>query len=121
MIQINLTLFVQMINIIITYKVLSAYLLAPIIERLLERKKEEKQLRDEITLKQKDVENFLTEKTSQLAQFQRDAKTDYPFNPVRSLPQTLYVEDEAQEALTDEEYASLKKNLTKRLYDVEHE
>jgi len=120
-IQINLTLFVQIVNIVITYKVLTRYLLQPIMDRLIERHKEEKKLSDEIILKQKDVEIFLKEKTDQLSQFQKDATSDYPYKPAQREPFLFDKDESAQEGvITSEAYETLKKNISKRLYDVEH-
>ena len=84
MITFNVTLFIQLGNFILTTYFLQKLLFRPIIDRIIQRKKEEKQLRDEIILKKQDVENFRDEKTAQLSQFQKDAKTDYPFTPVTS-------------------------------------
>lgn len=81
MIAFNITLFIQLGNFILTAYLLQRFLYRPIIDRIIQRKQEEKQLRDEIILKKQDVENFRTEKSSQLSQFQKDAKTDFPFTP----------------------------------------
>lgn len=117
MIQFNLTLLVQALNFSLTFYVLKRFLFEPIIESILKRKKEEKRLGDEIVLKQKDVANFLSEKTSQLSQFQKDAKTDFPFVPATG-PQ---VEPHAPEVCilepTHEEQVALQKDLTKRVRD----
>lgn len=115
MIVINLTLPLQMINFLVTYWVLHRFLLRPIVARILERKAEEKKMCDEIILKKKDVEVFRNEKTAQLAQFQIDSKTDYPFTPFRAPHTTVPEEKDTQIALTEEEQETLKKEVLRRL------
>lgn len=117
MININLTLPIQMINFLVTYWVLHRFLLRPIVARILERKAEEKKMCDEIILKRKDVEVFRNEKTAQLAQFQVDSKTDYPFTPFRA-PHTIVPEaKESELVLTEDEQETLKKDVLRRLVD----
>lgn len=115
MININLTLPLQIINFLITYWVLNRYLLRPVIVRILERRAQEKKMQDEIILKKRDVEVFNNEKTAQLAQFQVDTKKDFPFTPFRA-PHTTAPEPKlASPALTADEEESLKKDVLRRL------
>lgn len=117
MIQINLTLLVQALNFSLTFYVLKRFLFGPIIENILSRKKEEKRLSDEIVLKKQDVDNFLGEKTSQLSQFQKDAKTDFPFVPVTGpRVQPIKLESEIVEPSVAEQEA-LQKSFAKRVRD----
>jgi len=118
MIQINMTLIVQVVNFFITYKFLSVFLFKPVINRILLRKQDEARLREEIALKTQDVDNFMQEKTTQLAQFQKDAKTDYSFILVK--PPRIEFLDEKQEnlMLDDEHCKQLKKEIVKRILDV---
>ena len=81
MIHFNLTLPIQIINFLVTYWFLDHYLLRPIVQHILRRKQEERRLRDEIELKKRDLEISEQEKRDQLAQFQADTTTDYPFTP----------------------------------------
>lgn len=115
MIQVNLTLLIQACNFIFTFYVLKWFLFAPFINRILLHKKEEKQLRDEIVLKRQDVENFLTEKTSQLSQFQKDATTDFPFKPVTKPTPTIPVEEVTTTPLDQKEHDRLQTILEERL------
>lgn len=117
MIQFNLTLPLQAINFVVTLYVLKRYLFAPLIERIIERRKEEKQLRDEIILKRRDVENFRAEKTAQLSQFQKDAKVDFPFTPVTNPAAPVKTEEHTVTPPTSQELAALTDELEKRICD----
>jgi hypothetical protein len=117
MVTINLTLPIQVINFLLTYWVLSRFLLRPVITRILERQADEKKICDEITLKKKDVEVFRNEKTTQLAQFQVDSKTDFPFTPFRP-PHTELPEEKCPEPeLTADEQEALRKEVIRKLID----
>lgn len=117
MVTINLTLPIQIINFLVTYWVLSRFLLRPIIDRLLERQADEKKMCDEIILKKKDVEVFRNEKTAQLAQFQVDSKTDFPFTPFRAPHIDLPEERIPNPQLTTDEQETLRKEVIRRLID----
>lgn len=118
-IQLNLTLIVQAINFWITYFVLHRYIFAPVIKRIRQRKNDEKKLRSEIILKQKDVSNFLEEKVMQLAQFQKDAKLDYPFYYTHPKKIDLPEQPKDLPEIDEKEKIALKKKLIQRTLDVE--
>mgnify|MGYP000500935203 CR=1 FL=1 len=115
MIQFNLTLPVQLFNFVVTFYVLKRFLFAPVIERIIRRKKEEKQLCDEIILKKQDVENFRSEKTTQLSQFQKDAKTDFPFAPVKDPAPALPIEPVTIDPPEDHTYEKLAKEVERKV------
>ena len=115
MIQLNITLLIQIANFLVTFYVLKLFLFEPFINRILMHKKEEKQLRDEIILKQQDVDNFSSEKTAQLAQFQKDATADFPFNPVTKPAPTIPVTPMVADKVDEKEHNRLASDLEKRI------
>lgn len=117
MIQFNLTLLVQVLNFSITFYVLKRFLFEPFIKNIIDRKKEEKRLRDEILLKRKDVDNFLNEKTLQLSQFQKDATTDFPFRPVTSYRAQTIPQQECIIEPSTRQQADLQEALIKKVHN----
>lgn len=111
MINFNITLFIQIGNFVATAIVLERYVYYPLIQRLLKRRQEEKHLRDELFLKKRDIDSFLHEKTSQLSQFQKDAKTDFPFTPVTTPPPVDDVPAPKVKAPTAAELTALQEKL----------
>ncbi len=83
MISLNITIVFQLINFAITYFLLDAFIIRPIVRNLLQNKKDMKVMRQEIGTKKKDINSFIAERKDQLALFQERISRNYEFKQVQ--------------------------------------
>jgi hypothetical protein len=90
---INITIFVQIINFVITYKILKTVLFKPVINSLEDKKEKTTRLEN----KNKENEAILIDlekkKINNIVVFQKHAKTAYPFIPILGYEKQLKVID----------------------------
>ncbi len=76
--NINCTLFIQIINFFITYKVLGTYLFIPTLRAIKSRKDKENKLNAEIAYEESHIEQKNLSIIKHLFDFQTHVKKDYP-------------------------------------------
>lgn len=77
--QINITLFIQIINFFLTYKILDKFFLKPMLQSLRNKKTAKCNFESKIKHDEKTVEDLKESKKTQLASFQTYIKKQYPF------------------------------------------
>lgn len=97
--KINVTLFIQIINFFITYKVLTLFLFKPILESLKEKRIRKEKLQKSIKEKEQELVNLEQQKRENIITFQKHIKQTFPFISPKQYDKPLEISITKQEII----------------------
>ena len=117
--QINLTLFVQVINFAITYWFLNKFMFRPVIAFLQEKRKKEAQTKKLIDKKEQELLAMKHKKENDLVEFKQEIKTKYEFEPFESEDIPVQVSCRIDKSEVDKITKMVKNKLVQRIPHVD--
>lgn len=116
--QINVTLFIQIINFFITYKILSFFLFKPIITSLEEKQAKKDALQNVIKEKTEELVRLEKKKKNAIKQFQEQTKEVYPFIPLSEPQKPIEIAEEKKGSSPEQTKEAIADWLVKKVPDA---